>query len=48
LPPKLRLEWTQYQNVGEGASAGNTRLTGQNVDVIWLRLTYHIRLAPGP
>ncbi|HXF46065.1 MAG TPA: porin family protein [Burkholderiaceae bacterium] len=45
---KLALEWTQYQNVGEGVAAGNTKLTGQNVDVIWLRLTYHFRLAPGP
>jgi len=48
VPLKLGIEWTQYQNVGEGVSAGNTRLTGQNVDVIWIRLTYHLRLAPGP
>jgi len=45
---RLGLEWEQYQNVGEDTSAGSTKLTGQNVDTIWLRLTYHIRLAPGP
>lgn len=44
----LAVEWQQYQNVGEGTSAGTTRLTGQNVDVLWLRLTYHFNLAPGP
>jgi opacity protein-like surface antigen len=44
----LRLEWTQYQNVGQGVSTANTRLTGQNVDVLWFSLAYHIQRAPGP
>lgn len=42
------VEWQQYQNVGENTSAGTTRLTGQNVDVLWLRINYYLRLAPGP
>ncbi|MGB5082563.1 MAG: porin family protein [Burkholderiales bacterium] len=44
----LRLEWTQYQNVGQNVATANTKLTGQNVDVLWLSIVYHIRLAPGP
>jgi hypothetical protein len=44
----LRLEWTQYQNVGQGVATTNTKLTGQNVDVLWFSIVYHIRLAPGP
>ena len=50
LQDRLRIgfEWQQYQNLGQDTSAGGARLTGQNVDVFWLRLTYHIRLAPGP
>lgn len=47
LPFDLRLEWAQYQNVGQGASTANTRLTGQNVDVFWLGFTYRFELAPG-
>lgn len=45
---RLAVEWQQYQNIGEDTSAGTTRLTGQNVDVLWLRLSYHFNLAPGP
>lgn len=40
-------EWEQYQNVGEGAMAGTSRLMGQNVDTFMLRLVYHFDLAPG-
>jgi hypothetical protein len=47
-PLDLRLEWTQYQNVGQDVATSGTRLTGQNVDVIWFGLTYRIKLAPGP
>jgi hypothetical protein len=43
----LGVEWQQYQNIGEDTSASTTRLTGQNVDVFWLRFTYHFQLAPG-
>lgn len=48
--PKLSLgfEWEQYQNVGEGAMAGSTRLMGQNVDTLGIRLVYHLDLLPGP
>ena len=48
VPLNLRLEWTQYQNVGQGVSTPTTRLTGQNVDAVWLSICYHLRLAPGP
>ena len=44
----IGLEWQQYQNLGEDTSAGAIRITGQNVDVFWLRLSYHFQLAPGP
>jgi len=47
-PLDLRLEWTQYQNVGQGVATTNTRLTGQNVDVLWIGIAYRINLAPGP
>lgn len=43
----FRVEWTQYQNVGQNVSTADTKLTGQNVDVLWLRLMYRFRLAPG-
>jgi len=50
LPDNFRVgfEWEQYQNVGEGASSFGARLMGQNVDVMQLRLVYHLDLAPGP
>lgn len=47
-PLDLRLEWTQYQNVGQGVATTSTRLTGQNVDVLWIGIAYRIKLAPGP
>lgn len=40
-------EWEQYQNVGEGAMAGPSRLMGQNVDTLMLRIVYHLDLLPG-
>ncbi|HUL92371.1 MAG TPA: porin family protein [Burkholderiales bacterium] len=43
----LSLEWEQYQNVGEGATAGSNRLMGQNVDVLELNLIYRFNLEPG-
>lgn len=48
LPLDLRLEWTQYQNVGQGVATSSSGLTGQNVDVLWIGVAYRIRLAPGP
>lgn len=44
----LRLEWTQYQNVGQDVATAATKLTGQNVDVLWFGIAYHLQLAPGP
>ena len=44
----LFAEWRQYRSAGEGTSAGTTRVTGQNVEVLWLRLTCDFSLAPGP
>lgn len=41
-------EWEQYQNVGEGATAGGVKLMGQNIDTLGIRLVYHFDLAPGP
>jgi hypothetical protein len=46
--PGLAVEGQQYQNAGEGTSAGTSRLTRQNVDLIWLRLTYNFNFARGP
>ena len=48
FPLDFRLEWTQYQNVGQGVTTPSTRLTGQNVDVIWFGIAYHLNLTPGP
>jgi len=44
----LGFEWEQYQNVGEGTSVPTSKLTGQNVDVLGIRLIYRLDLAPGP
>ena len=48
VPLDLLLEWSQYQNVGQGVATAGTRLTGQNVDVLWIGFAYRIKLAPGP
>lgn len=48
VPLNLQLEWTQYQNVGQDVATTSTRLTGQNVDVLWIGFVYRLDLAPGP
>ena len=47
IRPGLFAEWRQYRSAGEGTSAGTTPVTGQNVEVLWLRLTCDFSLAPG-
>ncbi len=48
----LRVEWEQFQNVGQDTQAsipsGTLELNGNDIDVFAVGVTYHIDLAPGP
>jgi hypothetical protein len=44
---RARLEWEQYQNLGQNVAVTDRQLTGQNVDVLWFGLIYHFSLAHG-
>lgn len=47
----LGLEWEQYQNVGQSTNVtlpgSALELNGNDLDVLGIRLTYKLRLAPG-
>ena len=48
----LRVEWEQFQNVGQDTKAsipaGTLELNGNDIDIFGVGLTYHFDLAPGP
>lgn len=48
----LGVEWEQYQNVGQDTNVtlpgSALELNGNDLDVLGVRLTYRLRLAPGP
>ena len=48
----LGVEWEQYQNVGQDTNvtlpSSALELNGNDLDVLGIRLTYRLHLAPGP